>query len=410
MNDNTHIKTKIYGSDEYIQFVPKTLNIRDFDKGIYKIFYSRETGYYFSKINDHFYLPPPEKIYSNDDEFINHVLKTVNHEKINDINIILEGKKGLGKSFTGKILANKISSTYNCPIIVLDNNNKDVYNVLEFLNKLTSRFVLFIDEFEKIFPENVNYDGDKIEGETDYQSLFLSFLDGSSNIKNNKVVIATSNSRLSSFFYNRPSRFRYVRKYNNMSEELIEEIINKNLNNKEFAKDLLKNLYKTCNIDVLEQIINEINLFDKPYSTFKSFFNHTNEKGITVNYEAIINVEGLNIKIPFKCSDYLSEDTSSCSIILGDEFIPQLTSYVENIIKNNSGLFYKVFGKDLSEKDNDDKFFIDPNAYFIEYDEGDETATLRLVLREATNYRSSYFYIYNFQINHIIGVSTPMTF
>ena len=362
MSDKNNNTPKVYGTDNEIRFLPNTLNIRELDKGVYKINLDMR-GYFFTKIAVNFKLPPTEKIYSNDNFFIDHVLKTIDSEKNKDVNIILEGKKGLGKSFTAKILANQVSLKYNCPIIIIDKNMEDIQYILDFLNNFSSRFVLFIDEFEKIFPEGViNKDNNK-----NYQNSFLSFLDGSSHVSNNKIVIATSNTRLSSYFYNRPSRFRYIRKYNGLSFDLMNEVIDKNLINKSFKKDLLSNIYPTCNIDVLEQIINEINIFNKPYSEFKSFFNHSNELGAPVHYECSFEINNKLLSFIFKTSRYLDDSNKSSTIsITDDDVILNINSYVKAEIENNSFKFFKLFKKNNKNEVNSAKNELDFKIDFSE--------------------------------------------
>ena len=362
MSDKNNNTPKVYGTDNEIRFLPNTLNIRELDKGVYKINLDMR-GYFFTKIAVNFKLPPTEKIYSNDNFFIDHVLKTIDSEKNKDVNIILEGKKGLGKSFTAKILANQVSLKYNCPIIIIDKNMEDIQYILDFLNNFSSRFVLFIDEFEKIFPEGViNKDNNK-----NYQNSFLSFLDGSSHVSNNKIVIATSNTRLSSYFYNRPSRFRYIRKYNGLSFDLMNEVIDKNLINKSFKKDLLSNIYPTCNIDVLEQIINEINIFNKPYSEFKSFFNHSNELGAPVHYECSFEINNKLLSFIFKTGRYLDDSNKSSTIsITDDDVILNINSYVKAEIENNSFKFFKLFKKNNKNEVNSAKNELDFKIDFSE--------------------------------------------
>lgn len=361
MSDKNSNIPKVYGTDNEIRFLPNTLNIRELDKGVYKINVDMR-GYFFTKIAVDFKLPPAEKIYSNDNFFIDHVLKTIDSEKNKDVNIILEGKKGLGKSFTAKILANQVSFKYNCPIIIIDKNGEDIQYILEFLNNFSSRFVLFIDEFEKIFPENTN----NKDGARNYQNSFLSFLDGSSHVSNNKIVIATSNTRLSNYFYNRPSRFRYIRKYNGLSFDLINEVIDKNLINKNFKKDLLSNIYPTCNIDVLEQIINEINTFNKPYSDFKSFFNHSNEHGAPVHYQCSFDINNKRLSFVFKTSRYLDDNNKTSIISVTDkEVILNINSYIKNEIENNNVKFSKLF------KNNKNKTTISKNELDFEENELD---------------------------------------
>ena len=377
--------TPVFGPNNQTQYLPETLNIRNFNKGIYQIHFSDRIGYYFSKISDKFLLPPKEKIYSNDNSFIDHVLTMATIENNKDMNIILQGKKGLGKSFTGKIIANEISEKFDCPIIIVDKNVDDIGYRLEYLNNMKSKFILFLDEFEKIFPENI---GNK-NNDINYQNLFLSFLDGTSHINHGKIIIATSNERLNSYFYNRPSRFRYVRKYMSLSMELVNEIIDKHLINKKYKQDLLSNILPTCNIDVLEQIITEVNIFDKPYSEFKSFFNHSNESGVSVDYELIYNE---NIKFEFKLNNYLDEDHTAgyCSNAIPENITLLLKPIAEECILKNKDKYPKLFEK------NKLSYVIGNTLRIDDFNENTNTVTWKIVV-----YSSDYDYEYNVVIKNV---------
>lgn len=208
----------------------------------------------------------PEKIYSNDKEFIEHVV-SVFQKGDKSMSVLLKGKKGLGKSFTSKVICEKL----NLPVI----NITKVTNggMFAFLNKIEQDHIIYIDEFEKLFPDK------KGEITEVSQDNFLSFLDGSNTSNSKRFFIITANNDVNQFLINRPSRIRYLRNYTNISDSTIEEIVSDKLSNKEFKKDLIDNLDKDeLNVDSLIEIINEVNLSEKPYSVFKGFFNYTVEK------------------------------------------------------------------------------------------------------------------------------------
>lgn len=208
----------------------------------------------------------PEKIYSNDSTFIQHVLKTWETSD-GSLGVGLVGKKGLGKSFTSNILAKEL----DLPVIRIVSKITTTA-LFSFLNKIEQDFVLQIDEFEKRFDERSD---DAVS-----QEDFLTFLDGGSTRSNRIFFMVTANMEygFSSFLKNRPSRLRYYREYLNLSDDIIKEVIDDLLVNKDHMTDLIQHLpYEDLNIDVLIQIINEINLHDAAYSTFKSFFNYRRE-------------------------------------------------------------------------------------------------------------------------------------
>lgn len=223
----------------------------------------------------------PEKVYSNDSSFIEHVLNSWKTAR-NVMGIGLVGGKGLGKSFTGNIIANKA----NVPIIRILGvaPNSDLFG---FLNKINQDFVLFIDEFEKNFAKSRENDSGLIS-----QEDFLTFLDNGGERKNRILLITTANNKfaISDFLKNRPSRLRYYKEYIRLDDNIIEEIVVDLLEDVSFKDDLLKYLpYEDLNIDVLIKIIEEINLHKKPYSTFKSFFNYSRET--SQEYEVFLQDE-----------------------------------------------------------------------------------------------------------------------
>ena len=288
--------------------------INELPIGNYEVSFGAFGRIYLSQVND---IILPKKIYSNDTDFIEHVLHAYNNTKGN-LGIGLIGGKGLGKSFTGNIIANKL----NLPIIRITTqvDNPDIF---QFLNKLDQDFVLFIDEFEKLFSSEKN---EKEQGVK--QQDFLTFLDGGTERTNRIVFIITANNeyKINEFLKNRPSRLKYFKNYDSLQDTVIKEIVSDLLVNKDFKQDLLDNLpYEELNIDVLIQIIKEMNIHNKPYSSFKEFFNfkakdykYFNIYAILENNERVLlkeNVESyvsshsyigkLNSKQRVYCSEYI---------------------------------------------------------------------------------------------------------
>ena len=229
----------------------------------------------------------PEKVYSNDKEFIDHVLNTWESTDLS-LGVILCGKKGLGKSFTSNIIAKKT----NLPVFYLTKNSLSP-DLFGFLTQLNFPFVLFCDEFEKILPKsNVDDNDNVIKGLN--QEDFLSFLDGGAKSKSKILFIATSNNeyKISEFLLNRPTRIRYYKKYETLDIKVIKEIINDLMVNKNYEEDLLLNIpYTEINVDALIKIIEEINIHNKPYSSFKEFFNFNED------VKELYYLEGITVKL-----------------------------------------------------------------------------------------------------------------
>lgn len=244
---------KFYDSFDVVEELPN--KVLSLEEGSFKSLYLVE--------KEDFSLP--SKIYSNDSDFIDHVISSFSNLN-KSVGVLLQGKKGLGKTFTAKVLCKKL----NLPVIIITKQtNKGMF---DFLNNIKQPHIIYIDEFEKIFPE------EKDDHNEVAQEDFLTFLDGSNTNASKKLFIITSNLKVNEYLINRPSRIRYVRNYENISKEVINEIISDKLLNKDFTDDLINNLsVDNLNIDSLLEIIEEINISNKPYSLFKEYFNYSVE-------------------------------------------------------------------------------------------------------------------------------------
>ncbi len=258
--------------DEY-DFSTKFESLTELPVQVYKL-QEGMFGRLFLEEDDDFVLPM--KIYHNDTDFIEHVItKYENDPQKGNLGMLLTGKKGLGKTFTAKIICRRLG----LPVIKITNNSQT--RIFDFLNKIDQPHIIFIDEFEKLFP-------DKSETGEMTQQEFLSFLDGNNSGTARKVFIITTNTSVNTYFINRPSRLTYVKNYDIIAQEVVVEVVNDLLKNPEFKDDLLDHLdYESLNIDILIKVIEEVNTMNKPYSKFKDFFNYSVEK---VNFEfSIIN-------------------------------------------------------------------------------------------------------------------------
>ena len=271
--------------------------INNLPKGSYELKYGAFGRIYLEKQKD---VVLPDKIYSNDSAFIDHVNNEWN-SNVKQLGVGLIGGKGLGKSFTGNVICKKI----DVPVIrILDNPNG--LDIFSFLNSIEQDHIIYIDEFEKIFPMKNNTN---VSSNTTTQEKFLSFLDdGGKVLENKRMLIITSNSdsMINEFLKNRPSRLRYINYYNSLPDIVLKEIVDDLLIDKSFIQDLIDHLpYNGLNIDVLIQIINEINYHNKPYSSFKKFFNFE-EVGHRDSY-SLFSKEGTLIN-PKVTSIYYNDD------------------------------------------------------------------------------------------------------
>ncbi len=264
----------------------------------------------------------PKKIYSNDKVFIKHVLKSYENASTS-LGILLSGEKGLGKSFTGNV----ICKTLGLPVIKIVGRVPVGADLFGFLNKIEQEHIIFIDEFEKMFSMHNSVDSEYIN-----QEAFLSFLDNGS-MSNKRLFLITSNEYVSHFLLNRPTRLRYHRKYETMEVSVIKEIVNDLLINQSFKENLIENVpQKKVNIDVLIKIIEEVNLHNKPYTEFKSFFNFSGDEYETFT---VTNNTGLQeeaqIKMPIRNRTYICDNGEGTEMTV-DTIISQTpTEYVVRV-------------------------------------------------------------------------------
>lgn len=225
-------------------------------------------------------LDLPAKVYDFEQDFRNQILTTLRYKGSNmNIGVLLEGYKGQGKS----VIAKQLAIESGLPIVLISSKIPLAANFNYFLSCIKQDYVLLIDEFEKLFHnDDINSEKDK---DHHGQNSFLSLFDGVNGLHNKRLVILTSNKEIGDKFINRPSRVRYYKKFNFMNKKIFDAILKDKLKKKKYAKDLEEHLdIPTCTIDILTTIIDEINIQNKPYSSFKDFFNRI-EKEVTYNVD-----------------------------------------------------------------------------------------------------------------------------
>ncbi|HEY9705284.1 MAG TPA: ATP-binding protein, partial [Allocoleopsis sp.] len=226
----------------------------------------------------------PEKIYDIDKDLRELVKKSYESNKSN-LGVLLTGNKGQGKSVTAKLICKDLG----LPVVMINKPIPSNINFIKFLKEIKQDYVLMLDEFGKIFDSSsYNEEGNKVSYHT--QESFLSLMDGALTSEFKTVFLMTSNEEVNSYLINRPSRIKFVKEYDELPEELFELIVEDKLVNKEFKKDLQEHIsFLNLNVDLLINIISDINLFNKPFSTFANLYNYKFEK---YRYDVWISKEG----------------------------------------------------------------------------------------------------------------------
>lgn len=211
-------------------------------------------------------LEIPKKVYGLQEDFIQNVVDMF--ERLGDnrsLGILLHGVQGTGKTITGKI----ISKLLNQPIILMGGGLYNGYSsndhvtacIANLLSNIPQPVTVFFDEFEKNFG-----DGDRM----------LSLMDGTLTSPYKRMFIMTTNHMdINENFKQRPSRIRYVKKFDSLTQDNIEEIVTDSLKKPEHKEELMK-LFQDMDlvtIDLVTTLIEEVNWTKKTVEEVAEDFN-----------------------------------------------------------------------------------------------------------------------------------------
>lgn len=225
---------------------------RNLSPGVYAVQYSQFTGYTLHKREP---LDIPSKIYGLTG-FSKRILST--YKNLNrGMGVLLSGPKGTGKTVEAKITA----MDSGLPVILVTTGYSD-QAFQDFIDRIKSPCIIFIDEFEKLYFDEVA------------RNFFLSIMDGVA--KSRHLFVLTSNdSNIGTFFTSRPGRVRYHKEYEFLSEELVREIVMDKIQNKSKAETIISQLnHLSClSVDSLVCMLDECNMYDEVPEDFEKFFN-----------------------------------------------------------------------------------------------------------------------------------------
>lgn len=219
----------------------------DLIKGkIYNLNYDRYQEVAYLEENGDFNLP--EKVYHSEDDtfFIKRVLTYFNNTKKQTTGVLLNGVKGTGKT----VMAKKIAMEAGLPIIIPSPEFPE-RRLFEFAKQFKTEVVFFFDEIEKTIDTK----------------HILTFLDGV-EATSKKLVLMTSNTvkNLDENLFDRPSRIRYYKTFDNNDNMLfIKDILKDKSAFTEEEIDYIYNFISancnTISIDNIMSIIEEILIF-----------------------------------------------------------------------------------------------------------------------------------------------------
>lgn len=225
------------------------LDIRDsLPAGTYRLCCDIEKGFYLQDAQD---MTVPERRYGQTDNLAQHVC-TAFEERSGTTGILLVGEKGSGKTMTARMIS-KLMRERGVPTIIISQQYAGD-SFIQFMLAITQPCVLLFDEFEKVFTDNNARTG------------ILTLLDGVSRAQRLCVVTSNSQTAISEYMINRPSRLLYRVEFAGVDSDTINDYCNDKLKDKSQIPALhqLASLIGSFNFDMLTNLVEEMNRFNAP--------------------------------------------------------------------------------------------------------------------------------------------------
>ena len=254
------MKTTIWlKNGKILKQVDNNLNvIPELENKIYNMDFDSDHGTIFlEEFADKFHFD--YKLYNVCSDDINYIVNTYENTTGN-LGVLFSGLKGTGKTVSAKVLANKLG----LPVILV---NSPYPGIDSFIGKIQCECILLFDEFEK------NFSDDDCKDE-----ILLSVMDSVYSNDYRKVFILTTNTtQINSNFLSRPSRIRYVKKFGNLSPEIILEYLKDNLKYPEYTQDIIEfvDSLELSTIDILKVVVEDVNIHNISPTKLKNLLNIT---------------------------------------------------------------------------------------------------------------------------------------
>lgn len=210
-------------------------------------------------------LAGPTELYGDVEQRVERIMSTFDARPGNT-GILLSGEKGSGKTLLARLLCVS-GRRLGMPTIMLTKALPgDV--LINFLKSVDQPYVLFIDEFEKM------YSG-RAKGDDSAQTSLLTLFDGSLATKRLTVVTCNDLWNVSSYMRNRPGRFFYHFEYDGLDEDFVRHYCSKNLKAQEHTDSVvaLALMFNAFNFDMLQAVVEEMNRYGETAGEACRFLN-----------------------------------------------------------------------------------------------------------------------------------------
>lgn len=247
--------------DDRLYLGGPAVQTENLDNAVYELNYDENRNvFYLIKLFDKFDFD--YKIYDLETSFVERVIKTYESTSFGNLGILLNGLKGTGKTVSSKIISNRL----NQPTIIVDNEFPNL-NPQSFLNSIPQNITIFIDEYEKVYGDS---------------SKMLTIMDGVLNSSYRRAFILTTNNLyIEENLLQRPSRIRYLKKFKDLSANVVEEIVDDCLKFPQFKKDCLAFIssLEVITVDIVKAIVAEVNIHEESPNEFGDVFNVNKLRG-----------------------------------------------------------------------------------------------------------------------------------
>ena len=222
---------------------------------IYNVQFNPLTGFYLEIVKDQ--LEVPAKVYGGTIARADKCIATYNTRN-GSTGILLTGDKGTGKTLLMAVLANKLVSELDMPVLLI----KDAYAGSQFVSFIETigECAIVFDEFGKMYAAGDRHNADHEVP----QKALLSLMDGTDKTK--RMLILTENSEIdiNEFMLNRPSRIYYHFKYKKLDEASVLGFCKDNTVSPGITKDIIEvaRRSKVFSFDMLQSIVEEHLRFD----------------------------------------------------------------------------------------------------------------------------------------------------